>query len=159
MKRVLALFTLVATALAGVIAADPAEAGPPSPTLKVARKASGPYQPNISSVNVPTGKTKSLYFKVKNSNESTLNFNLEGTEDADVNAFYRLKWFRGAKNITEKMTAGFALQLEGGKQKEYRARIKHLPTAGNLEWCVELLASDGAPATVSSAGINGNCNL
>jgi L-alanine-DL-glutamate epimerase-like enolase superfamily enzyme len=142
------------------IVADPVSAGGPAPTLKVAKHADGPYSSDIDQVNIPLGEAKSLHFKVKNENSTTVNAQLEGSS-AEMLVVYRVKWFRGDKNITEKITSadGINVSLDPGTVKRYRARVKHREIKPNHQsFCLQLRATGTFPNQSSSVGINGICD-
>ena len=143
-----ALFTLTGTA---------ADAGGPPPVLKVA-KPGGSFQSDIEEVNIPNGKAKTLTFKVKNTSSSPITAALHGTGDAELQPDYRIRWFRGSKNITDKMTDEFEVTFAPGTAKTYEAKVKHRdPPVDSLTFCLELRALGLFPSQFSTVGINSPC--
>jgi hypothetical protein len=118
---------LIAGALAGVIVlalVATAGAGTPSPSVKIAKKAGGPYL-EFAAVNVPDGETRTRYVRVRSKHNANQTATLTMGLASDGGPEYTFKWFRGKTNITPDIgDDGYDFTLKPDKDRIFKVRIK-----------------------------------
>lgn len=105
----------------------------PVPVVKLARDADGPWinKPVINGKLKP-GKAKDFFVKIRNTTDHKQNARLE-LRGGDPS--YRLRWFKGRRNITSEVRGGgFEFGLRPRPARVFRLRIK--ATAAPGEMCV-----------------------
>jgi hypothetical protein len=162
MRRISLGFVAAALAFTGLTGgiSTPADAGGPGEVVvKISKHEDGPFEDFLGKINIPSGVKKTVFFKVKTVSVGTLAIQLNGTENT-VDGF-RIKWFRGAKNVTDKIgtTDGLHVDIEPGEVKRYEARIRHLASQAESEsgFCLELFAEAPTDNDVASIGVNVFC--
>jgi hypothetical protein len=122
-KAGIAALGLIATLAIG---ATTASAGDQLIMVKAAKHKDGPYKPDVQSLNLDVGKSKTLYWRVKNiDNDEKLQlaFNDAATGDPEG---YSIRWFKGKKNISPEVKGiGYSFNLKPGTKKTFSATIKH----------------------------------
>jgi hypothetical protein len=124
-SRRLTLAIAAAAIAAAASLPSSAAAGVAAPVLKVAKHKDGPYR-EFESLNAPVGKSKTLYWKAK----SVAKVTLTGLRLSDAITSYpeslRVKWFRGRKEITDKVQdgLGYSFKLRPGESQLFKQKIK-----------------------------------
>ena len=156
-------FLLVALLGAGLIgvASSTAGAGDDNVTNRVAKKADGPYVGDLQQVNLPVGKAKVFYFRVRNKTDGQLSPTVQANFDGQSE--YVVKWFRGKAgnhNITELIEDPSFLQpsIQAGDQRFYRARVKHVSDP-NEGYCIEFETNGPVDTQSIVVGIEASCAL
>ena len=133
--RLILVAVLIASAVAAAIAAgafargaDPARAG-------VARHTDGPWDRDLIHDHMDPGDTLSFYVRVKNTSspghpEDVSLFDpgySAGEEDG-----YRVKWFKGRRDITGSARAGtYDFKLRHNKTRMFRVRVHAVDTSSD----------------------------
>ena len=144
--------------LIGVTATTADAGGPGEVVVLISKDKHGPFEEFLGKINIPSGVKKTVYFKVKTVAAGTLAVDLFG--DPDSVDGYRIKWFRGAKNVTDKIGSmeGLHVNIDPGEVKRYEARIRHLTSElMSSGFCFELFAEALSDTDVSNIGVNAVC--
>jgi hypothetical protein len=135
-----------------------ASAGDDLISVKAAKHKAGPYTHETQALNVPVGKRKTVYYRVKNVGDTlTLELSFDDAATNTSNDDYNVKWFKRKTNITADVAgAGYEFKVKPGKKKLFRAKVKHVSGSSNL--CLGGQAS--GPLTFPDAAyfnVNGPC--
>ena len=140
MRRII---IMIATgAVLGLVLAHPAGAIPVL-DYKIAKKADGPYDYfGVKFNNIDVGDSKNVYLKVKSNAPDPAS----ATFIQDTNAGgYKLKFFKGAKNITSQVEPpGYEFLAQPDRVKRFRVNIKR--TGQLADVCIEIPLWDEAPS-------------
>ena len=146
-RPTLALGALVCAG--ALVLAVPAGAGN-APSLKLAKKLSGPYQEELNT-NVSEGQTRTRYLRVRSTEAQKRAAILREERAGVVGANIVTKWFKGKKSITQDVHGdGYAFSLKAGAVKRFKIKVK-LPE-GVGEACI-------LPSVESPAGFFGSAIL
>jgi hypothetical protein len=106
--------------------ASSASAGDQLITVKAAKHKDGPYTGDLQNLNLAVGKSKTLYWRVKNIGDAlTLELEFDDAATGEPEG-YNIKWFKGKTNISADVKgAGYEFKLKPGNRKQFRATIKH----------------------------------
>lgn len=151
-----ALWLAAAIAVAALLAPFAASAGEPDASLTVAKHADGPYG-TVTTVNIPAGQSKSVYWRVKNQSPGKLTDLLLSDSDTDYPVGWKARWYRGQKEITEGVQGGgHEFTLKKDASARFRLKLKAGDEAD--QWCVNVTVGkpllgvlDEATASVNSA--------
>jgi len=117
------LLALIAFALLVPAAA----AGPPPKypiDIDVAKQAGGPWIDNGFVRKNVDKKTESIFWRVRNREDHKLDLTLETLKSGSGAGDYRVRWFRGDKDITKEARDGeFAFGLRSGEKKTFEATL------------------------------------
>ncbi|MEO8091491.1 MAG: hypothetical protein ABI726_02125 [bacterium] len=135
----------------------------PAPALagvkvEVAKHKSGPWSPFGLNVHIPTGDSKNLYIRIKNTSHHAhaKQVNLTERRSAD-GPDYQVSWFKGKRDISHDVqTSGHDFTLKHDRSKRFRLRVKALD--GSDQECVsgEFAVDPGMFVVVGSFRANGN---
>jgi hypothetical protein len=95
--------------------------------VEASKHRDGPYEDAQQQVNIPVGKEKSLYWRVKNFTAGPLDLTFDdaATGGSDTDG-YRIRWYRGRNDISSQVKgSGYPFKLKAGKKKIFRAEVKH----------------------------------
>ena len=142
-----------ATGVAAALAfAGPADAGT-SPSLKVSKRASGPYTDSTISMTIDAGQKKDFFLKARNTSGTNAAAQLEETSPVE----YTTKYFRAGKNITAEVKGGGYQFTLTAKAKRFRVVVKDAGGAPDETDCIIERLNAGIPHDEARVGINGSC--
>ena len=119
--------------------------------LKVAKHRSGPYSESIN-LNIGPDEKKDFFLRARNTvEEEPVVGTLKQLGDPD----YRVRYFKGDKNVTQKFIAGFDLSVTD-RAKKYRGVVKDIGTAPSTD-CVMVQFHPLFLIDMVFVGINGFC--
>jgi hypothetical protein len=139
--------------LLGFVAA-PASAGEVQYRFKTAKHATGPFTQTDKALNVPVGRSKTVYWKVKSAADAKMDLLFDDAVTPNPNPpGFRIRWFRGKTNITPEVKgAGFAFALKPGKAKVLRSVVKH--KAPSAAFCLSAGVTDGSSTIFALFHVN-----
>ena len=114
----------------------------------------GGYTGNPQDATIKQGKTKTFYWKVTANNLTDQELVFDDAAGSEPG--YKVKWFKGKKNITEDVTSddGYPFTLKQDKASKLRAKVKY--TGGSEILCLggqarnpTLMESDAAYFSVN----------
>ena len=144
----------------GVTTSPASAGGPGQPDVKISKHEKGPFSDALGQINIPGGVKKKVYFKVKTVAAGTLAIDVTGTGDGMLDDDYRIKWFRGSKNVTDKVAGveSHHISIDPGEVKRYEARVRHFDIQPDgITFCLQLVAAAPANTDVASIGVNSPC--
>ena len=154
------LLALCAAALTAALMLSAGTAGArltPPVTLKVAKHKDGPYAYD-QVVNVPVGKSKSVYFKAKNTTGENVDAEFDDNGSSSGLENFVVKWFRGDKNISSEVKgSGYDFPLKANKQAILRAKLTHSdPGSG---FCLDGEATANLITSFAGVAVNQKCSF
>jgi hypothetical protein len=148
-------------AAAALLAAPPAGAGDndiQGASVAVARQKDGPYKGYTGDVKVPEGKTKDLWFRVNGAGSLTETIDLRFLDDgSSSDEDYKVKWFKGKKNVSQDVkNEGYSVTVGKSQKRYFRASITDVGPEEGL--CLEgEIVFDMTLSEFAAAGIETEC--
>jgi hypothetical protein len=141
--------------IAVLLLAGVAVAGTIQPEVGVAKHRDGPYS-SLITLNVPEGKEKSAFARVKNLNKFKFNMHLDGDVFQSGDAI-KARWFKGRRDVTKQVKhGGYDFGLGPGRKRVFRVEIAAKGNAGACVVSTFSYTQDHSGGVPGFIGVNGD---